>query len=91
MSRAGIRHDAQHGHARLFLQHRKARAKQLDVAAEFVDDRADDTRALLRLQQSHRAVKLREHAAPVDVPHKQYRRVHQLCQAHIDDVAVAAG
>ena len=46
------------------------------------------TRPLLRLQQRHRAVELREHAAPVDVPDQQHRRIHQLCQAHVDDVVL---
>ena len=45
-----------------------------------------NARALLLFQQRHRAVKLGEHAAPVDVAHQQHRRIHQLCQAHVDDV-----
>ena len=43
-------------------------------------------RPLLLLQQLHRAVQLGEHAAPVDVARQQHRRVHQLGQAHVDDV-----
>ena len=41
---------------------------------------------LLRLQQLHRAVKLGEHAAPVDIACQQDRGIHQLGQPHVDDV-----
>ena len=70
----------------LFFQHRQARAQNFHVSTEFVDDKALYACPLLRLQQFHRAVQLGKHAAAVDVAGQQHRRVHQLGQAHIDDV-----
>ena len=60
----------------LFFQHRKAGAKNLHVATEFIDDKSLDAPAFFFFQQLHRAVKLGEHAAPVDVAYQQHRRVH---------------
>ena len=81
-----IRHNAQNGQARLFLQHRQAGPQNLHVAAELVDNQTRNARALLLFKQRHRAVKLGEHATPVDVARQQHRRIHQLCQPHVDDV-----
>ena len=71
---------------RFFFQHGKARAQNFHVAAEFIDDEALNAGPLLRLQQLHRAVQLGEDAAPVDIARQQDRRIHQLCQAHVDDI-----
>ena len=81
-----IRHNAQHRQPRLFLQHRQTGAQDIHIAAKLVDYQPRDARALLRLKQRNRAVKLGEHAAPVDVPGQQHRRVHQLGQPHVYDV-----
>ena len=70
----------------VFLQHRQPGAQNFYVAAEFIDDKPAYTRALVRLQQRHRAVQLRKDAAAVNVARQQNRRVHELCQPHVDNV-----
>ena len=81
-----VRHDAHHGQMGLFFQHRKAGAQDLHVATKFIDDKPLDALAFFFFQQLHRAVKLGEHAAPVDVAHQKHRRIHHLSEAHIHDV-----
>ena len=56
------------------------------VSPEFIQKQPFDPRPFLRLQQRQRSVELGEHAAPVNVPHQQHRRVHQLRKAHIHNV-----
>ena len=81
-----VRHYAQHRQLCFFLQHRQTGAQNFYVAAEFIDDKPAYTRALVRLQQRHRAVQLRKDAAAVNVARQQNRRVHELCQPHVDNV-----
>ena len=81
-----IRHDPHHRQMSLLFQHRKAGAEDLHIAPEFVDDKPLDARPLFFFQQLHRAVKLGEHAAPVDVAHQKHRRIHHLGKAHVHDV-----
>ncbi len=69
-----------------FLPASQGRAQDLHIAAEFVDDEPLDAGALVGFQQRHRAVQLREYAAPVDIARQQHRRIHQLCKAHVHDV-----
>ena len=87
--RVGIRYDAEHRHAGERLELPESRLEQGCIAAEFVDDRADDAFALGRLQQGNRAVKLGKDAAAVNVAHKDHRRVHKLGQPHIHYVVRA--
>ena len=68
--------DAEHGYAAELLELGQSGAKDVDVAAEFVDDEAAHQGALLRFKQLHRAIELREHAAGIDVAHEQHWRSH---------------
>ena len=81
-----VGHHAQHGQARFFFQHGQARAQNFHIAAEFVDDESLNAGPLLRLQQLHSAVKLGEHAAPVDIACQQDGGIHQFGQPHVDNV-----
>ncbi len=69
-----IGHDPQHRHARSSPPASQGPGEGVHIPPEFVDDRAVDHAALLRLQQSEGAGKGGEHAAPVDVPHQHHRR-----------------
>ena len=66
----------------------KSRPQDFHIAAEFVDDKAPDTRLFVLFEQLYRAVERGEHAAPVDVAHEQHRRVHELREAHVHDVVL---
>ena len=82
----GIGHDPHHRHAAQLFQDLQPRGQNTAVTPEFIDDRALDPGFFILLQQGDGTVKLGEHAAPVDVAHQQHRRVHQLGQAHVDNV-----
>ena len=81
-----IRHDARHRHAAQLLERFEPRLQDLLISTEFVDDGAADARSLVRLEQRHGAVELREHAAAVNVADEEHRRVHELREAHVHDV-----
>ena len=83
------RHHAQHRHAYALLQHSQPRLQYLYVAAKLVDYDALHARALIVLQQHHRAQQRRKYAAQVYVAHQYYRRVGSLGHGHIDYVALA--
>ena len=86
--RRRVRHHTRHRHAAERLELPQPRLQNGPVAAELVHDRPLDARTLVRLQQRDRPVELREHAAPVDVPDQQHRRVHQLCQPHVHKIVL---
>ena len=80
---------AQHRLSRALLQHGQAGAENVQIPPEFVDDKSRDLVLFLGLEQRHRAVQLGEHAAPVDVPGQQHRRVYPQGKAHVDDIVCA--
>ena len=84
--RLHIRNDAGARHPDKLIQHIQPALQNRHVAAEFVDDRRFDSRALPRFKQRHGPVKLCEYAAAVDVADKQHRRVHHLRHPHVDDI-----
>ena len=81
-----IRHDACDRFAGQFLKLRQTGAQNFHIAPKLVDDERTDTRLLVWLEQLNRTIERREHTAAVDITHQQHRRVHQLCQSHIDDI-----
>ena len=80
---------AEHRLAGLRLQPVQARLEQGDVAAEAVDDEADDAIALRFGEAGQGADDVGEHAAAVDVRHQHHRAVHAFRETHVGDVPVA--
>ena len=81
-----IRHDSDHRNIRTFLEHGESRLQDGHISPELIDDHSFDTLTLLFLEQHDCPDKLCEHAAPVDIPGEQHRRVHQFRQTHIYDI-----
>ena len=81
-----IGNDSRHRDAAQTLKDLYARLQNFTIPPKFIDDRGLHPAAFLRFQKRHCPVKLREYAAPVDVAHQHHRRVHQLCQAHVDNI-----
>ena len=83
---AHIGYHARAGHLDQIVKHIEAGGENGDVAPELIDDGGLDNCPFVGFQQGHRAVKLSEHAAPVDIAHQQHRRICHFCHAHIDDI-----
>ena len=64
----------------------KPRFKNRDITPEFIDDSGFNPCSFFGLKQRQCPIKLGKYSAPVNIAHKQYRRVHHLCKAHIYDV-----
>jgi hypothetical protein len=79
-------HHTQHRLAGQLLQSPQARAENLRVPPELVDDESANQLLLLRLQQLHGAVEGGEHAAPVDVSAQKHRRSGPAGHAHVDEI-----
>ena len=56
------------------------------LAAEFVDDKPLYHRLFIRFQKRYRSIELCKHAAPVDVPGKQYWRTRHARHSHVHDI-----
>ena len=80
------RKDAQHRLIGQIFQHFKARFQNLHIAPELIDHDTAETILILLRQQLDGAVGRSKHAAPVDVRHKDHRRVGHLCHSHVDNV-----
>ena len=63
--------------------------EQAGVAAELVDDEADDGRGVVRRERRFDAENLGENAAAIDVADQRDRAVRSAGEAHIGDVALA--
>ena len=59
------------------------------VAAELVDDEADDRRGVLGRERRLRSENLREYAAAIDVADERDRALGGAREAHVGDVALA--
>ena len=68
---------------------RHAAVEQGRVAAELVDDEADDGRGVLRRERCFDAENLGEYAAAIDVADQHDGAVRGVGEAHIGDVALA--
>ena len=68
---------------------RHAVGEQAGVAAELVDDEADDGRRVLRRERRLHSENLREYAAAIDVADKRDRALRRAREAHVGDVALA--
>src|ERR1700722_3114058 len=71
-----------------FERHHAAE-EQVRVAAELVDDEADDGRGVLRRKRRLDAENLRENAAAIDVADQRDRTAGGAREAHVCDVALA--
>ena len=83
-----IRHDAEDRDAAEPLQHLEPRGEDAAVAPKLVDDGTLDTGSLFWLEKGNRAIKLGKDTAAVDIADEQHRRVNQLRQTHIDEIAL---
>ena len=81
-----IRDHPRHRDPGPLLQHTQPRLQNGDISAELIDDQSPDTLPLLFFQQHDRPDELGKYAAPVDIPGQQDRRVHELCEPHIDNI-----
>ena len=81
-----IGHHSRHGDPAELFQDFNTGLQNGPVSPEFVHHSALDPGPLLLLQQGHRAVELGKNAAPVNVAYQQHGRIHQLGQAHVDNV-----
>ena len=68
------------------LQHAQTALQNGHISTEFVDDNALDSPALLRFQQGNCAIQRGKYAATVDIAHQNYRRVGEVCHAHVDNI-----
>src|SRR4029077_3202651 len=78
-----IRNDAEAAEAGALADRGDAAVEQAWIAAEFVDDVADEPRLFARRQQRMRADELRDDAAAFDVADQRYRQIGGLGKAHI--------
>ena len=83
-----VRDDAQRRDSGQLAELVESVAEEAYIAAEFIDEQAFDPLFFVRFEEGHRAVELREHAAPVDVARQQDRRVHEFREAHVDEVVL---
>ncbi len=81
-----VRDHAEHGNLKARAQKFQPRRQKRGVAAKFVDQETGDARAIGRRQQFHRAHKMREHAAAVDIADEQHRRLRLGRDVHVHDV-----
>jgi hypothetical protein len=82
-----VRHHPETFQAGAHADRRDAAVEQRDVAAEFVDDVADEPGPLAGREQRMRADELSDDAASLDVADQRDRHVGGLGEAHIGDVA----
>ena len=68
------------------LQHAQTALQNGHISTEFVDDNALDSPALLRFQQGNCAIQRGKYATTVDIAHQNYRRVGEVCHAHVDNI-----
>ncbi len=84
---ADVGEHAEHRHAGPLLEEAEPRVEETRIAAELVDDEPRHARALVRLEELHRADERREDPAPIDVPDEDDRRVGDPGDEHVHDVA----
>src|SRR5207248_6808132 len=83
-----IRHDPKASEASALADRRDAAVEQARVAAEFVDDVADQPLALALRQQRVRSDELRDNAAALDIADQRDRHIGRFRKAHIGYVAL---
>ena len=83
------RQEAESSPLRVRFERYHAAEKQVRVAAELVDDEADDGRGVLRRKRRLDAENLGENAAAIDVADQRDWAVCSAREAHVGDVALA--
>ena len=83
------RQEAEGAPARMRFERHHAAEEQARVAAELVDDEADDGRGVLGRERRLDPENLGENAAAIDVADQRDRAVRSAREAHIGDVALA--
>ena len=83
------RQEAEGAPARMRFERRHAAQEQVRVAAELVDDEADDHRGVVGRERDLRSENLGENAAAVDVADQRDRTIRGAREAHVGDVALA--
>ena len=60
--------------------------KETRIAAKFIDEKAPNHRCILRIKHQLGPEDLRNHPAPVNVPHQHHRHIRRAGKAHIGNI-----